>query len=163
MLTLYDAARCPYCARARIVLAGADTVLIANQATRKRAQLEQPLPIGIVAGQPRDLQSQQYPGMIQSDFTHELLKPIAVLSPCAGAPLIAIDRMDTLDRPAERHGSIAQCVLPLRALGVLQYLPRGRLPDIKKSIAAQMFRAHLSMELSKHASPVIETATPCWR
>src|ERR1700732_3718345 len=100
--------------------------------------------------------------MIQGDFTHELLKSIAVLSLCTGASLIVIDRMDALDRPAERHGPIAQRVLALRALGVLQYLARSRLSHIEEGIAAQVFRAHLSMELSKHASPVIVTATPCW-
>src|SRR5207244_13458339 len=82
---------------------------------------------------------------------------------CAGATQSIIDRVYALDRPAQRHSLIAQCVLTLRALGVLQHLTRTGLAHIEKRIPAQMFGAYLAMELSKHASPAIATAAPCSR
>jgi hypothetical protein len=59
---------------------------------------------------------------------------------CGTSAFQLVDRMDALDRPAERHGSIAQRVLTLRALGVLQYLARSGLPQ-EEGVAAQVFRA----------------------
>src|SRR5207253_10937863 len=48
------------------------------------------------------------------------------------------NHMDVLERPAERHGSLAQRVLTLRALDVFQHLAGRRLADIEIRIPLQM-------------------------
>jgi hypothetical protein len=81
--------------------------------------------------------------MAEGDFADQMLKSIAVLGVRAGDAEIIIDRVNAIGCPAERDGSIAQRVLALRALGIFEHLTQRRLPDIEKSIPAQMFRSHL--------------------
>ena len=62
--------------------------------------------------------------MPESHFADQMLESVAVLGLSAGEAEVAIDRVNPLDRPAECDGSIAQCVLTLAALGVLEHLPQ---------------------------------------
>ncbi len=119
------------------------------------------MPIGVVARQARDFQSQYDAGVTQGDFTHEVLETIAVLGVCAGASLIPIDRMNVLDGPAERDSPIAQPILSPGTLRVLEDLARCGLTDIDKSLASQVLGGHLLMKVSKHGSPAIASAAPC--
>ena len=49
-------------------------------------------------------------------------------------------------RPAQRHGALAQRILALGALGVLEDLPHRRLPHVQVGVAAQMVGGDLQAE-----------------
>jgi len=57
--------------------------------------------------------------MAKWDFTHEVLEPIAVAGVCAADLRIAVDRLDTFDRPAESRGMFAWRFVAARTMAVL--------------------------------------------
>ena len=78
-----------------------ETVLVADQRPRQRAQLQQPVPVGVVARQPRALQAEHDPGLAQRHVRDEALEPLAVGGRGAGLALVDIDH-DHPARPASR-------------------------------------------------------------
>jgi hypothetical protein len=80
------------------------------------------VPICAVPRQPGDLQSHNYASLAERHLTDQLLESIAASCLRSGLAEITINHVDALKWPSERHGSLAQRVLTLRALGVLQYL-----------------------------------------
>ncbi|MGB5726497.1 MAG: hypothetical protein WBM52_04720, partial [Thiogranum sp.] len=60
-----------------------------------------------------------------------------------GTAQVAVDGVDTLDRPAQGHGPLSQCVLPLGALGILHHLAQRRLANVEIRIAGKMRRCDL--------------------
>ena len=79
-----------------------EPVLVADQRARERADLEQPVPVGVVAGQPGDLEAEHDPGAAHADVGDEPLEPFAVGGRGAGLALVGVDDDDVLDRPAQR-------------------------------------------------------------
>ena len=107
-----------------------EPVLIEDERVGECAQLEQPMPIGGVARQARDLQAQHYPHASQADFSHQPLEALAIRGARCGLPQIAVDHHDAIERPAQGDGALAQGILALRAFGVLKYLPQRRLSHV---------------------------------
>src|SRR3984893_17068701 len=100
------------------------TVLIPYQAAGESAQLEQPLPIGVVARQTRNLEPQNDTGVTQCDFTDQVLKSLTVLGMLCRETQILVDDVNVLVRPTERDRTITQGILTLGAFDVLNDLPR---------------------------------------
>ena len=106
--------------RARIVQAFA----IGNQHTKQRAQLEELMPISVVARQTRRIQTHDQAGFAQTHFRDQRLEAVPV---SAGRPRLAkivVDDMNPLARPAEQGCSLDQPILQLSALLVVTDLPR---------------------------------------
>ena len=62
-----------------IELAGViEPVLVADQGARQRADLQQPVPVGVVAGQAGDLQAEHDPGPAHADVGDQALEPFSV-------------------------------------------------------------------------------------
>src|ERR1039457_2314816 len=99
-----------------------DTVFIEDQCLCESGQLQQPMPVGVVASKSRHLEAKHDAGTPESDFADELLESVSVLGVCAGDTEIAVDRVDTLDGPTKCHGTFAQTVLALATLGVIEDL-----------------------------------------
>ena len=97
----------PVVDRARVI----EPVLVADQRARQRAQLQQPVPVSIVARQPRALQAEHDPGLAQRHVRDQALEPLAVGGRRAGQPLVDIDHDHSLSRPAERDRPATQVVL----------------------------------------------------
>ena len=73
----------------------------------------------------RDTSKPEYDaGAPESHLADQMLESVAVIGLSAGQTEVGINRVNPLDRPAECDGSIAQCVLTLAALGVLEDLPQ---------------------------------------
>ena len=109
-----------------------EPVLVADQRARQRADLEQPVPVGVVARQPRDLEPEHDPGPAQADLGDQLLEALAVGRRGAGLALVGVDHDDPLGRPAERDRALAQRVLALGGLGVQGHLAQRRLAHIQE-------------------------------
>src|SRR5690606_39263870 len=99
----------------------------------------------------------------ESHFAHQGLEAVAVLGVRAGHAQVAVDRADALDRPTQGDCALAQRVLTLGALGLLEHLTQRGLPDIEERIALQMLCVDLVRTVSRHGAPPRGLAGPCWR
>jgi len=98
-----------------------EAVLVENEGVGQGADLEQPVPVGRAASQTGDLQAEHDPDLAHSDRGDQLLEPLAVT---VGTRLaqVAVDDHDSVQRPAQGDRPLAQRVLALGALGVLEDL-----------------------------------------
>ena len=127
-----------------------DAILVADQRGGQRADLQQPMPVHRVASQARDLQAEHDAGMPHADLGHQVLEALAVRR---GARLaeVAVDHDDAFLGPAQRHRALAQAVLALGALGVLEHLPQRRLTHVQVGVALEVAGLHLLMGIVHHA------------
>jgi hypothetical protein len=109
-------------------------IFIEDEGARKGTQLDQPVPIGGIPRQPRHFKSHHHAHLAESNLADKSLKSVPTGRLGAGFAEIAIEDVNTFQRPSQRHGAIAQCVLALRALSVLQYLARRGLADVEVCI-----------------------------
>src|SRR5215469_594057 len=99
-----------------------DAVFIEDQGVSQRADLQQAMPVHRVPSQTRDLQAEHDSSPPQTDLGHQPLESFAIGSRGALLSQICIDHDDSVQRPTYRDSVFPQRVLPLRALGVLEYL-----------------------------------------
>ena len=111
---------------------------IQDQSASVLAQLHQPVPIRAVPRQAGDLQSHNDPGLAERHFADQLLESLAARRLRRRLAQITINYMDVLGGPTERHRSLAQRILTLRALRVLQHLARHRLTNVEMRVPLQM-------------------------
>ena len=88
--------------------------------------------------------------MAQGHFADEFLKPVPVFGGSGRAPLIVIDGVDALDRPAERNRVITQRVLAPGAFCVLQYLTQRALAYVQVRLPLEVRRGDLVVHLEVH-------------
>ncbi len=119
-------------------------ILIEDERVGECAEFEQPMPV-VVARQARDLESEYDPDAAETDLGDEALEALAVSRARTGLPEVAVDHDDPIERPAERGRSIAQRVLALRTLGVLENLAQRRLAHIEVRHAREMCGSDLLM------------------
>jgi len=98
-----------------------DCLGIRDQRADERGEVEQFIPIGIVAREPARLVGEDDPDVTERDVGHQFLEPLAL----AVAPRVAqvgVDHMDALWDPAQGLGPLGQCILVVQALAVLLHL-----------------------------------------
>ena len=115
-----------------------DAVFIEDEGCGQGAQLDEAMPIGRVAGEPRDFQAHDDAGLAERHLADEFLEAVARRRARSGLAEIAIDDMNVLDRPACGDRAITQRILALRTLAVFGDLTQRRLADIEIGIALEM-------------------------
>ncbi len=79
-----------------------DAVGVRDQGVRQRAQVQQLIPVGVVASQPADLDAEDDPDMPEADVGDEFLEAL----PCSGLRTrpsqVRVDHPDLMRIPAER-------------------------------------------------------------
>ena len=110
-----------------------DAVFVEDQRIGEGADLEEPMPVAAVAGQPRYLEPHDDPGLTQAHLGDQALEAGAARRRGGGDAQVVVDDDDLLVRPAEGHRAAAQVILATRAFGVLKDLMQGRLSDIETS------------------------------
>jgi hypothetical protein len=75
--------------------------------------------------------------LAHADRGHQLLEPQAIAIG-AGLTQVAVDDHDTVQRPAKGNRPLAQRVLPLGALGVLEHLAQRARADIQVCLALEV-------------------------
>jgi hypothetical protein len=92
-------------------------------------QVEQRVPGGVAAGQAAGLEGQDEADLVERDGADQLLEARA-LAILTGLPLVVVDEMDALARPAQGERALDERVLVLSPGDVLLDLLGRRLADI---------------------------------
>ena len=111
---------------ARIVEAFA----IRDEHAEYRAEFEELMPVPIVAGQARSVETDHKTGVAEADLGNQLLETVALDAARARFAEILVDDLHALIRPPQTDGAIDQAILQLRALLMLPHLVHGRLPHV---------------------------------
>src|SRR5437667_442315 len=99
----------------------------------RTTDLNEPIPIAVVARQSRRLEHEHDPDLTQAHFGCQALESAAVCGAAAGAALVLVDDLHSSGRPAQLNGAVSKMILPLRAFPVFDHLQGGRLPHVNKS------------------------------
>jgi hypothetical protein len=127
-----------------VELAGmVEPVLVEDQGVGERADFQQPMPVGVVSGEPGYLQAEHDPGPAHADLCDQSLESFPVRGAGAGLALVGVDGDDLIGRPTQRDRALPQRVLPGRGLGVVQHLSEAGLPHIQVGGARQVTAGHL--------------------
>jgi hypothetical protein len=129
-----------------------DAVLVQDQRIGQGADLEQAMPVGVVACQARDLQAHHDPGATHADIAHQALKAFAVLARGARLTEVGIDHDDLLAMPAQGERPLLESVLTPCALGVLEHLAQRGLADIQIGLAFGVPGLNLTLGIGSHAA-----------
>lgn len=122
---------------ARIV----DTLTVDDEGVRESAEIEELIPIAIVAGQPRDVETDDSAGVPEADLGHEALEARTPGSRRAGLAEIFVDH-DHL-APAQAACVVLQVVLTAAALVMMTDLRERGLTDVHEGRTVQMLGADL--------------------
>src|SRR5207302_5360170 len=115
------------------------------------------VPIAAVARQPRHLNRQHRADRAGADRREQTLEAGTDLTSTRPAKII-VDNNGVL--PTERPRPLHQGVLPASALGVIEQLIGGRLPDVDVSLARQMLRRNLIHCWPRPAAPYRRRGAP---
>src|SRR3954465_13270364 len=89
---------------------------IGNERPKQGAQLEQLMPVAVVACEPGGVEADDQARVAEPDLGDELLETSSFDAPRTGLAEILVDDVDPLARPAEPDGAVDQAVLKLGAL-----------------------------------------------
>jgi hypothetical protein len=93
-----------------------DAVGIGDLGIGHAAQIEEPVPVSVIAGQARDLEAQDDADLGQGDIGRQPGEAGALGDPRTREAQVVVDDGDLLAVPAEIDGAMDQRVLPLRRL-----------------------------------------------
>ena len=125
-------------------------VLVQDEGVVVGADLQQPVPVCVVAGQPRAFQAEYDPCPAQGHLGDQVLEPFPVRGGGSRMALVDVDHVDPAGGPAERDGPAAQVVLARGGLGVVGDLVEGGLADVEVGVAAEPGRGHLAAGIGTH-------------
>src|SRR5450756_1512637 len=131
-----------------------EAVLVEDQRACEGADLQEAVPVRRAAGKARDLEAEHHPDLAEAHGGDQLLEAFAV-TVGAGEALVAVDDHDPLPRQAQSDRALAQGVLALRALAVLEDLPERALADVEIGQSLQVASGHLVMLFAVHAGHLL--------
>jgi hypothetical protein len=94
-------------------------VLIQDECVGQRTDLEEAVPVGRTAGQPRDLEAEDNARAADPHLRDQPLEARPGPGAGGGLPEVVVDDHDPIQGPAQGDRAVAERILPLRALGVL--------------------------------------------
>src|SRR6266702_1454228 len=107
-----------------------EAVGVGYQRVADPGQVQQPVPGGVVAGQPGDLQCQDDPDLAERDLGDHALERVPLPGDRPGDAQVAVDDADLVRRPAQLAGPGCQVILPCGRLGVPLHLGKGGVADV---------------------------------
>src|ERR1700727_505027 len=88
------------------------------------------MPVTIIACQPRGVQADHQPGLIQPNFSDQPLEAKALIARGTGLAEIIIDDLHAFSRPAKQDDPFDKTILQLSTFLMVSDLPRGRLTRV---------------------------------
>src|SRR5262245_40743130 len=131
-----------------------DAIGIANERIGKTGEIDETVPIGVIAGEPRDLETEHETDACESHFGGEAGKA----GPCdragTGKPEILVNDNDSILRPAKFTSLDRKRILPLGRLAIVLDLGGTGLAQIDDRLAREMACSDLG-SLIHRASPAL--------
>src|SRR5712691_429127 len=121
-----------------------DPVAITDEGIGETAKIEQPIPVGVVAGEARDFEAEHDADMAEGDFGDQTGKAASLNDAGSGNSEVFVNDDNLLRRPAQRGRLGSQCILTFRGLSIVFDLSRRGLPQIHIGNAVQMRDTDLS-------------------
>src|SRR5689334_8410989 len=115
-----------------------DAVSVANERVSEAAEIEQTVPIGVVAREAGHLETEHDTNVSERDLGSETGEAAALNDAGAGQAEVFVDHDDLLCRPAKRGCLGDQGILALRRFAIVFDLSGGGLAKIDVSRAVQM-------------------------
>ena len=140
-----------------------DAVGIADQGVGHTAQIEEAIPVGVVAREARDLEAQDEADLRQRDVGGEPREADALSDAGAGEAQVFVDDRDLLTMPAEGDRAMDEGILPLGRLAVVLDLRGARLPDIDHGSAMRVAGRDLARVTHRTAPRRSTSPRPPWR
>jgi hypothetical protein len=110
-----------------------DTIAVSDQSVGYAAQIEQAIPVSIVARQAGDFEAEHDSHMTQSDFCGHACESGTLHRSRTGETQISVDDDHLFLGPAQRPGFLDQSLLASGGLAVVLDLRRTRLANINES------------------------------
>src|SRR5262249_23244258 len=129
-----------------------------DERVREPAEIQELIPVAIVARQPRDIQADDRAGVPQTDLGHQALEAGSARGGGARLPEVVVDHDDLA--PAQAPGVILEIVLPAAALMVVTDLRQRGLADVHEGGPGQMIDTDLLV--TGHREPP-RGGRRCWR
>ena len=133
-----------------------NAVAVGDQGVGQGAQVDQTVPVGIVAGEAGDLEPEHEAGAAESDIGGEAVEAVALVGGLAGEAEVLVDDGDAVAVPAKRFGPGGQGVLAAGRFGVVLDLGRTRLADVDEGLPLAVGRQDAAF--SHRGSPVQRAA-----
>jgi hypothetical protein len=115
-----------------------DPVGVGDQRVGQRAQIQQPVPVGVAPRQPRYLDPEHDPDPPQPDLGDQPLEPVAPVAALGRPALVLVDHDHLRGVPAQRDRPLNQLILALATLGVALDLRHRRLAHVHVRPALQV-------------------------
>lgn len=112
-----------------------------DQRRRQSAQVDQMVPVPIVAGQTRGLEGEHRTHLLQADRGHQPLESGTLDPPRSGPSQVLVHHLHPA--PAQSARAVPQFVLPTPALQVLLHLAERRLADVDVRRSLKVLRRDL--------------------
>ncbi len=128
-----------------------EAVGIADQRVAETGEIDEAVPVGIVAGEARCLEAEHEADMAERHLGGETGKPRASDRAGTGEPEILVDDDDAIIRPAEVAGLGREGVLPVRRLAIVLDLGGAGLAQIDNGLTGEMAGSDLGVV--SHDSP----------
>src|SRR5215831_6161829 len=129
-----------------------DAVGIANERVGQAGEVDETMPIGIIAGEPRDLEAEHKTHPCERHFGGEVGKARSRHRARTGEAEIFVNDNDPILRPAELTGLARERILPFGRFAIVLDLSGAGLTQIDDSLARQVARGDLAA-LIHRASP----------
>ena len=98
---------------------------VRNEHAEYRTQFEKLMPVPVIAGQARSVETHHKTGVAKADLGNELLETMTIHATSTGFAQVLVNHLDALRRPAQTDGAIDKAVLQLGALLMLTHLVHG--------------------------------------
>ena len=115
-----------------------DAVGIADEGVSEAAEIEQAIPVGVVAGEAGDFEAEHDPDVAEGDFGGEPGEAIALGNAGTGNPEVFVDNDDLLGWPAKCRRLGSQGVLAMCRFSIVLNLRRRGLSEINICGATQV-------------------------
>ncbi len=128
-----------------------DPVRIPNQRIKQRAQFQESIPVGTVAGQAGHLIAHDDADLAQPNIRRQVLKAVAARSVLGRTALVVVDDDDLVPLPTQLKQPFLERSLVHGALGIPQHLFGAGLPEVNDPLALHVRR--LDLRASVHFRP----------
>ncbi len=131
-----------------------DAVGIADQCVGETAQIDEAVPVGVVARQTRDLKPEHEADVTERNLGGQAREPRARDGAGTGEPEILVDDCDALGAPAEIDRLRGKRILPFGRLAIVLNLGSAGLAQIDDGLAGEMTGGDLDALIHRsHPSP----------